>query len=445
MTVVLAAPAIALAFASTAPASASHMPITDPHFEPRVGADVMPSADMFHDPGVLFINFDGGQMQSCNGSDWPVMNCSTIMSDLVLPYSGGEATRAAVVQLMANDVADFALTVVDTRPPDDTDYDMVMVGNWDPAPDGGFAGVAPTIDCWNTNRAETAFSLDLGGATTVAKVVGQEAAHVWGLEHVDAQTDLLYPTVGSNDDPAFEDECHTIVVIDGGIVPTDAICPEMHGANCDEANTQNSYLDLLMVFGSPVADVTAPVITITAPGEGDVVPADFELVVSIVDDLPPQLFDIYASIDVDEQGAMVGNGALFGPDFSFPITNLPDGDHLVRIDAFDQDGNGSTALVHFSVGEPAATTDDGGETTASADETTAGAETPATDDDGDGDNDTEEPSEDDGTTAQQDADGDDGCGCAHDRRATPLLIAVPIIALVRRRRAQPAPRSSTFR
>ena len=120
MALVLAAPAIALAFAGTAPVLASDTPITDPHFEPLVGADVVPSADMFHEPGVLFINFDGGQMQNCNGSNWPVMNCSVIMHDLVLPFSGGDATRAAVVQLMANDVADFALTVVDTRPPDDT-------------------------------------------------------------------------------------------------------------------------------------------------------------------------------------------------------------------------------------------------------------------------------------------------------------------------------------
>jgi len=414
---------------------ASDLPVTAPWFEPAIGADVRPSADMFHDPGVLFINFDGGQMQSCNGSDWPVMNCSTIMNDLVLPYSGSEATRAAVVQLMSNDVADFALTVVDARPPDDTEYDMVMVGNWDPPPEeGGFAGVAPTIDCWNTNRAETAFSLDLGGATTVAKIIGQEAAHVWGLEHVDSPSDLLYPTVGGVDDPSFENTCRGIVVIDGGIVPSDANCPDMHAANCDDPNTQNSYMDLLMVFGAPEADVTAPTLEITAPAEGASLPSgqDFDLVVTMLDDLPPQLFDVYASIDVDEQGQQVGNGALYGPELVLPVMNLPDGQHLIRIDAFDQDGNGSTAVVHFAIGEAAATTDDGGSDTNADDSTGDGADDSAADDTGD-----DAPADDDGTsTAEpQQTEADEGCGCTQDRRSAAAAGLALVVLLRRRRRA----------
>jgi hypothetical protein len=432
MVAVLVAHVIALAFAEGALAQ----PITDPHFEPRIGIDVPPThGGMFHEPGVLFINFDGAEMQNCNGSDWPVMNCSTIMNDVVLPYSGGESTRAAVVQLMQGDVADFALTVVDARPPDDTDYDMVMVGNWDPAPDGGFAGVAPTIDCWNTNRAETAFSLDIGGATTVAKIIGQEAAHVWGLEHVDADTDLLFPTVGVIDDPEFEDACHQIVVIDGGIVPTEAICPEMHAANCDEPDTQNSYLDLLMVFGAPAPDVTAPTITITAPAEGEVFPpgTTFDLVLSIVDDVPPQLFEIYASLDADEQGGMVGNTALFGPDFVFPFESaLPDGEHFVRVDAFDQDGNGSTAIVHFSVGDAPATTgepaDSAGDDDDDADDDDG---TTAADDDG-----TDDGSDDDDDTDGGDpsATESDGCGCASGRAAASSFVLL-FLGLARRRRA----------
>jgi hypothetical protein len=107
-------------------------------------------------------------------------------------------------------------------------------------------------------------------------------------------------------------------------------------------------------------------------------------VLSIVDDVPPQLFEIYASLDADEQGGMVGNTALFGPDFVFPFENaLPDGEHFVRVDAFDQDGNGSSAIVHFSVGEAPATT---------------GEPADSTGDDDDAD-------DDDGTTAADDDDG----------------------------------------
>jgi hypothetical protein len=410
------------------------LPTTSPSFAPRISADVPPAGGLFHEPGVLFINFDGGQMVDCNGSDWPVMNCSTIMHDVVEPYSGDTATRAAVVQAMSNDVADFALTVVGDRPPDDTFYDMVMVGNWNPAPtEGGFAGIAPSIDCWNTNKAETSFSLDLGDASTVAKIVGQEAAHVWGLEHVDSASDILYPTVGGAADPAYEDECHHIVVIDGGIVDAEANCPDMHAANCDEPDTQNSYRDLLMVFGPPGADVTAPTLEILSPTENEAFDsgASFDLTVRMIDDVPPQLFDIFANIDVDEQGAMLG-AAQWGPEVTTPVNGLPDGEHFIRIDIADQQGNPTTATVHFTIGiAPADTTggstdagtDDGAGTTASTNATTS----PSTDDGGTTDAGESTSSADAGET------DDGGCQCSATQRDAALLWIVPL-AFARRRR-----------
>ncbi|HWB78424.1 MAG TPA: hypothetical protein VG755_25840 [Nannocystaceae bacterium] len=407
------------------------LPTTSPTFQPRVSVDDPSAGGLFHEPGVLFINFDGGQMMDCNGSDWPVMNCSTIMHDLVEPYSGDTATRAAVVQAMSNDVADFALTVVGERPPDDTLYDMVMVGNWTPAPEGGFAGVAPTIDCWNTNKAETSFSLDLGDASSVAKVVGQEAAHVWGLEHVDSQSDILFPTVGGASDPAFEDECHHIVVIDGGIVESTANCPEMHAANCDEPDTQNSYRDLLMIFGPPGADVTAPTVEILVPmaNEAFASGASFDLTLRMIDDVPPQLFDIYASIDADEQGAMLG-AAQWGPELVTPVSGLPDGEHFIRIDIADQQGNPATATVHFTIGiAPVDTTgegsgsDDGtGGGTTSVDTTSASATTASTE------------ATSDGTSESGAASHDDTSGCGCTTHARPLPLLVTLAPLIRRRR-----------
>src|SRR5690242_12771882 len=99
----MSASTIVLAWLALAGANARALavPTTAPTFEPRVSVDVPPAGGLFHEPGVLFINFDGGQMVDCNGSDWPVMNCSTIMHDLVEPYSGDTATRAAVVQAMS--------------------------------------------------------------------------------------------------------------------------------------------------------------------------------------------------------------------------------------------------------------------------------------------------------------------------------------------------------
>lgn len=414
------------------------LPVTSTAFEPRIGADVRPPAGLFHEPGVLFINFDGGQMQDCNGSDWPVDNCSTIMNDLVLPYSGNAASRAAVVQAMANDTADFALVVVGERPPADAEYDMVMVGNWDPAPEGGFAGIAPTIDCWNTSKGETSFSLDFGDAGTVAKIVGQEAAHVWGLEHVDSASDLLFPTIGGAADPSFEDECHQIVVIDGGITPSTANCPEMHAANCDLPDTQNGYRDLLMIFGPPGADLVPPTLEILAPLEGEAFASgtDFELVIRMIDDVPPQLFEVYASIDVDAVGDQLGN-PQWGPELTLPVDGLPDGEHFIRIDIADQQGNPATATVSFVIGVAPGDTGGGGSGGSSGAADSGGHDggsehAPAAGSTGEGEG-TDGPAPGD---AGANGEADDGCGCRADGGSRPLgwVWTLVVFTPARRRR-----------
>ena len=407
-------------------------PTTAPWFKPRVTVVDAPD-DLFHTPGTLFINFDGADMQSCNGSDWPVNNCSSIMNDTVLPYSGGESSRAAVVQQMAADVAPFAVTVVGERPIDDDEYDMVMVGNWEPPPeDGGFAGVAPTIDCYNATRGETSFSLDAGSASVVAKIVGQEAAHVWGLEHVDSASDLLFPTIGGAADPSFENTCHQIVILDGGISPTEAVCAEMHSINCpDQADHQNSYQDMMMVFGPASPDMAAPSLEIIAPMDGEMFPsgADIEVRFTMSDNVAPPLFEVFASIDVDEKGEAVGSADYLGPELSLPVNGLPDGEHLIRIDIADQSGNESFDVVQFVIGEetPDGTGESGdGSGSGGGDDPETG--TPAGESSGggdDGDTDSEDPSSD--TTAE-------GCGCRADPGPFAAWLVLLILGVSPRRR-----------
>jgi MYXO-CTERM domain-containing protein len=413
-------------------ALADDVPTTAPWFVPRVPAVEAPD-DFFHTPGTLYLNFEGAQMQSCNGSDWPVNNCSTIMNDVVLPYSGDASAREAVVQIMAADVEPFAVTIVGERPVDDDEYDMVMVGNWEPPPEeGGFAGVAPTIDCYNMTRGETSFSLDLGSASTVAKVVGQEAAHVWGLEHVDSPNDLLFPTTGGAGDPSFEDACHQIVVLDGGIQPTEANCAEMHELNCPDApDHQNSYQDMMMVFGPRTPDMSAPTLEIVAPVEGETFASGstVEVRIMMIDEVAPPLFEVYASIDADEMGALLDD--YRGPELVLPITALPDGEHLVRIDIQDQSGNPATDLVHFVIGgdavdESSGGSDEssgGGEGTTSADSAESGMQLSS---DGSTDaSDTEAPAN--GSAAQ-------GCSCRTTPRHTIATLGLLVLVLSRRRR-----------
>lgn len=420
----------------------SGTPITAPpsFFKPRVPNTSAPD-NFFHHPGVLFINFDGAQMQNCNGSDWPGNDCSSIMNDEVLPYSGDSGARAAVVQIMASDVEDFALTVVGERPIDNDEYDMVMVGNWSPPPDeGGFAGVAPTIDCWNQTKGETSFSLDYN-VSTVAKIVGQEAAHVWGLEHVDSPNDVLYPTTAGAADPAFEDVCYQIVILDGGIQPTGAMCPEMHEINCPgQPDFQSSYQDMMMMFGPSSPDITPPTLEIVAPADGEAFAsgASVEVVIEMYDDIAPPLFDVFANVDVDEMGALIGSGDYKGPSLTLPVNGLPDGEHLVRIDVHDQSGNVASDVVTFVIGESSAETGGTGGDTATdgsgepGDETGNGNDPSSTGGDpsgpsGTGDTDVET------ETVAEVEDEPAGCGCRPTGRAGPAWLLV-LVAAVRRRR-----------
>ena len=63
---------------------------------------------------ILFVNFDGADMNACNSG--PQNNCSNLFFGTVLPYTGDAAQRASVVQIVRTRVNDFGVTVTDQRP-----------------------------------------------------------------------------------------------------------------------------------------------------------------------------------------------------------------------------------------------------------------------------------------------------------------------------------------
>ena len=162
------------------------MPITDPSVTPEVwGFGAQPNVQAaFDTPTYLFVNFDGGQMNSGCGN-YSKNNCSTIIGGQIDPFPGTEADRASVIQAVRADITDFGVIAVGERPPEEIDYAMVMVGRPAGYNVGNVGGVAPGIDCGNSNPNITSFSFITSGANVVATVVHQEAAHTWGLEHVD--------------------------------------------------------------------------------------------------------------------------------------------------------------------------------------------------------------------------------------------------------------------
>jgi hypothetical protein len=433
-------------------------PISAPWFQPQVlGADQPPP--LAAQAGVLFVNFEGGEMNGCGwGDNDPKNNCSTIMHDTVLPYSGDVSKRAAVVQAMRKDFQDFNIKVTDQRPGANVDYDMEMIGDWDPAPDGGFAGVAPSIDCFNSNGGETSFTLDYtSSAGGIARAALQEVAHTWGLEHVDNTGDLLYPTTAGIADPSFKDECFQIVQLNQANQPepSGAQCTTQHKQFCGVGTMQNSYRELLQIFGPAIPDLTAPTLQIIAPAEGAEIEGTVELQIEAADEQSPMVLGVglvgKGPTDFESDPAYYASPAAL----TFPIKGLPPGAYAITVSVSDESKNLSEATVHFTIveapvegtGGPATT----GADTGTPEPTTGGPADTAAEDTGAPAPTTGAPettgdvgsSRSDGSSDGPGGsdDGDSGCSCrSTDPRPLAPLLLLPLALGLRRRPAPVAPR-----
>jgi hypothetical protein len=388
---------------------------------------------------ILFINFDGADMNAC-GNNNPQNDCSTIFGGVVLPYSGNAAQRAAVIQIIRERVFDFGITVTDQRPAQG-DYDMEMVGNWQ-GQDPGFAGVAPNIDCFDNDGGEVSFTLESSAtADGIAEIVLQEAAHTWGLEHVNDNGDLLYPTT-SGTNKVFVDDCKKIVS-DTQLNESNGFCNQVHTQFCNPG-WQNSYQELLLVFGESVPDTIAPTLTITEPADGAELGSSFDFVIAIADDQSPVVVDLTITVDGEAIGGpQSDDGAYAGPgEVRFPIDGLPAGAYTLSVEGTDESGNPASDSVMVVVVDAAA--DGGAETTGapgdtsggpSVDTTGGGADDDASDPEDDGGSDTAA----DGSTGSTGAvdSSESGCACASDRvpasRLWWLLAALPWIRRRQRR------------
>jgi hypothetical protein len=212
-------------------------------------------------PHLLYINFDGAVLRRGCGND-SRHDCSTLadlFSGYVGPFVGSENRRVSIVQAVRKDLADFGVRPVVTRPPAEAGYTMVLYGDLGTQE---FAGIAPYIDCGNLWPNDTSFAGAFQGSNTGSTIILQEAAHTWGLEHVNAPFDNLHPFVAQSS-TSFQDECHKIV----GNTDLDEVggtCNLVHEKFCD-AGYQNSYQELLWLFGPAIPDVSPPTLEITNP------------------------------------------------------------------------------------------------------------------------------------------------------------------------------------
>jgi uncharacterized protein (TIGR03382 family) len=288
--------------------------------------------------GRVFVNFDGAVLS--NGWDDSRNNVTQIgeLAGNFAAYGAGDK-REATMQAVRADWAPFNVIITDTRPASG-DYTMNMTGPTNPF-GGGVLGIAP-LDCDDSqthNNITYAFhsANDQFSASTQATTIGQEVAHSYGLEHVDEPGDIMNP-YNAGGDPAFLDQC--IVIVQG------VVCGAQHAAECGTSGQQNSFAELMTLFGPSNPDTASPTVAITYPADGDTFPtgSDFTITVQANDD------------QAIEQVTLFSNDAAQGSDPSSPygweVSNIPAGTYELYVVATDVAGNeAASATVTITVGD----------------------------------------------------------------------------------------------
>ncbi len=311
-------------------------------------------------PTTLFVNFDGVELGSCNPSN-SRRNCHWYNNDEpIAPFSGSLQTKVSVLQAMRRDAADVGVRITAQRPPDSTDYTMVVYGGIEE--DYGALGSAPAGDCDDQLPNQIAFAhVDgelndwvNGGATTAL----HEAAHSWGLDHIDTDGAIMFPS-GNNEPTTFGRDC-SVVVEDVGLNPGAASCPQINEGICGEPNAQQGASVLARLFGGPYIDMQPPTIELVEPTDGQYfqAPAEFEVVFAVSDDLHPQAYDTAFWLNDDPKP----ESKAFIEDH-FSVTALPVGTWEFHIEVIDEAGHPAQLDFTIEVGEdppPEPVSDEGG-------------------------------------------------------------------------------------
>jgi hypothetical protein len=298
---------------------------------------------------TVFVNFDGVELGDCSPSD-SKRNCHWYNNDEPFePFSGSMQIKASVLQAMRRKVSEFGIRVTGVRPPASEDYTMVVYGGTEA--EYGALGSAPAGDCLDQRPNEIVFAHldgDLagwinGGATTAL----HEAAHSWGLDHIDARGGIMFPS-GDDTPTAFRMECDQIVA-NTDLNPTEGSCPGVNSMLCPQTNQQNAAALLSYLFGPPYVDITPPTVTLVEPRDGQYFqhPASFDVVLDIDDDLHPQFYSLWAWLGDDERPDQSSNFVV--PQFA--VSGLDIGTWDVHVVVADEAGNETQIDFSVEIGE----------------------------------------------------------------------------------------------
>jgi hypothetical protein len=216
----------------------------------------------------------------------------------------------------------------------------------------GWYGASPLgftchIDCRDEDAGDVSMVLDAGIEQLDGPELGQfaihEAAHGWGLEHVDDRQSIMYrfpATIGAS----FAGDCTP------GAGAT--YCDAGHAEACPDGG-QNADAEVLLRFGPAVVDTTALEARIVFPEDGAV--------------LRPATYGVFIEIDDESAGAgtrleiLELGVALYGlePGIGMPVELTEPGDYTLVLDVADHDGGLARDEIRVTVDADAQLPSDG--------------------------------------------------------------------------------------
>ena len=317
------------------------------------------------EPAYVYVNMDGVNL-TCNGGDSSTANSSIIacqygFSGPYPAYGGTMAQRQTVIDAVKADWAPFNVVVTPTRP-DQGPYTMCMTGPGNHPFGNGVLGIAP-LDCNNNVPNNIVFAFhsasQLGGqlgANTQATTISQEVAHAYGLEHINSSADIMNPySQGGN--PSFTNTC---VGIDPGM--NGILCGSQHAQYCN-TTTQNSYQELLGMFGANDPDNQPPNVVVSYPSNGDVFAPGSNFVIECQASDNQNVATVELWIDSDKMGV-----TKVAAPYQWEVNGIPAGNYEIYcIAADDWDNTAMSPIVSIAVEDGGMPGDTGADPTTSGD------------------------------------------------------------------------------
>lgn len=352
----------------------------------ELGVDPVPAMAYEPTPGVVFAAMDGVTLRpTCGNGETAnsALNCSPLVSAETTfgAFGGGQA--AAEFQQLVTYYEDFDLVFTSNRPPDWLPYTMTVIGG--SAGQVGLAGACGVAnvacDGLKRNHVSLNFPQSCGG---MAETAAQETSHNWGLEHTDNPTDLLYP-FNNGGFKTFVDDCMPISDATGDGITQ---CGYIHEIYCPEGGgeQQNSFAELMGVFGPRNPDTVAPEILSVSPENGAVLGNEDDILVtaSITDDSKfvgvnwtwleglPEGTESYTrctnKVCDQDFNTGVSFDAIEMPWDFVVLSGAPAGTYSFRVEVLDAYGNYDSQTVTFEVVEGSGTTSGGSAESGGVDE-----------------------------------------------------------------------------